>query len=140
MALKVTVIAATGDIASARAAKAATSTIPIVFTIGADPVGHGLVASLNRPGGNVRRQPVLVNPEASGWVLTEIAPKTRRIAFVMNPDNFTAKAEREEGSPALARRIARPSSSTHESPKRSPALSREALRLGPIPTSPRATR
>lgn len=97
--LKVAAIAATGDIASARAAKAATSTIPIVFTIGADPVGHGLVESLNRPGGNVTGVNLFSSILSAKRVelLTEIAPKTRRIAFIMNPDNFTAKAEQDEG-------------------------------------------
>ena len=98
-ALNVAAIAATGDIASARAAKGATSTIPVVFTIGADPVGHGLVKSLNRPGGNLTGVNLFSSILSAKRIelLTEIAPNARRIALVMNPDNFTARAEQEQG-------------------------------------------
>src|SRR5262249_13650446 len=49
----VVAIAATGDVASARAAQQASNTIPVVFTIGGDPIRHGLIKSINRPGGHV---------------------------------------------------------------------------------------
>jgi len=102
-ALNVAAIAATGDIASARAAKAASKTIPVVFTIGADPVGHGLVTSLNRPGGNVTGVHLFSSILSAKRIelLTQFAPKARRIALIMNPDNFTAAAEQEQGLAAV---------------------------------------
>ena len=107
-AMRVAAIAATGDIASARAARAATATIPIVFTIGADPVGHGLVASLGRPGGNLTGVNLFSSILSAKRLelLTQIAPKVRRVALVMNPDNYTATPEQQEGLTA-ARALAR---------------------------------
>jgi ABC-type uncharacterized transport system substrate-binding protein len=130
-AMNVAAIAATGDIASARAAKGATTTIPIVFTIGADPVRHGLVASLNRPGGNVTGVNLFSSILSAKRIelLTEIAPKVRRIALIMNPDNFTAAAEQEEGL-AGARALNREAVVVNaRKPGEIPAALEDALRL-----------
>ena len=88
-------IAATGDVASARAAQSASSTIPVVFTIGGDPVRFGLVKSVNRPGGNVTgvlfNQNVLAGKRVE--LLKEAAPSVTRVALLMNPTNPNVKIE-----------------------------------------------
>jgi putative ABC transport system substrate-binding protein len=100
VALGVVVIAATGDVASARAAQAASRNVPVVFTIGADPVRFGLVASMNRPGGHVTGVSLLSSVLGAKRVelLHEVAPKVSRIALLMNPSNPNAAAELEDAA------------------------------------------
>jgi putative ABC transport system substrate-binding protein len=87
----VSVLVAPGSVASALAAKAATQTIPIVFETGADPVATGLVASMNRPGGNVTGITSLNSQVAPKRLelLHEIAPGATTFALLVNPTNPT---------------------------------------------------
>jgi putative tryptophan/tyrosine transport system substrate-binding protein len=85
---KVDLIAAVSGGVSARAAKIATSTIPIVFMVGVDPVGEGLVASLARPGGNLTGFSFLVvelMPKRLE-LLSELVPQAGVIALLVNPN------------------------------------------------------
>jgi len=102
---EVRVIAAAGGTQSAVVAKAATTTIPIVFAIGADPVEAGLVASLNRPGGNLTGV-VTLSVELVPKRLQlahELVSAARRVALLVNPsDAAQADAKRvEEAARAL---------------------------------------
>jgi putative tryptophan/tyrosine transport system substrate-binding protein len=91
---QVTVIAALANIA-ALAAKAATTTIPIVFTIGGDPVKIGLVGSLNRPSGNITGVSFLSSAVMGKMleVLHGVVASTAVIAALVNPDNPQSEAD-----------------------------------------------
>jgi len=106
VAMGVVTVAATGDVASARAAQAASDSVPVVFTIGADPVRFGLVASLNRPGGHVTGVSLLSSVLGAKRVelLHELAPKVSRIALLMNPNNPNADGEQADAE-AGARKL-----------------------------------
>jgi ABC-type uncharacterized transport system substrate-binding protein len=107
---QVAVIAATGGSASAFAAKAATSTIPIVFLMGdLDPVQAGIVASFNRPGGNITGVTPFLSMLAPKQVelLGELVPNAAVIGMLVNP-NFDAKTQArnaQEAARALGRQI-----------------------------------
>jgi putative tryptophan/tyrosine transport system substrate-binding protein len=86
---QVSVIAAPGGVPGALAAKAATSTIPIVFEMGPDPIALGLVANLNHPGGNITgatSQNAEVNPKRLE-LLHEVMPNAAKFGMLVNPTN-----------------------------------------------------
>jgi ABC-type uncharacterized transport system substrate-binding protein len=95
---QVSVIATTGGPQPARAALAATSTIPIVFTSGSDPVKDGLVKSLNRPGGNATGSHVFTTSLGPKRLelLRELAPKAGTVGFLVNPSSQVAEIQVKE--------------------------------------------
>jgi len=107
---KVAVVVATGGAPSAVAAKAATSTIPIVFTIGVDPIRLGLVASLSRPGGNITGI-YLFSAALEGkrlGLLRALVPGVQLIAVLLNPngpDHAGQMREVQEAARAIGQQI-----------------------------------
>jgi putative tryptophan/tyrosine transport system substrate-binding protein len=99
VARSVNVLVAVGGDASARAAKAATSTIPVVFTISGDPVEAGLVQSINRPGGNATGCIVISTGELDAKRLefvSEIVPGASIFGVLVNPKYPPAKNQARE--------------------------------------------
>jgi putative ABC transport system substrate-binding protein len=105
---QVAVIVSAGGIVSALAAKAATSTTPIIFSSGEDPLAAGLVTSLNRPGGNATGIYLFIgglDPKKLG-LLSELVPQAQLIAALYNPTRAETR-ERELSTQEAARAIGR---------------------------------
>ena len=102
----VSLIVAGGGVETAPAAKAATSTIPIVFILGVDPVAVGLVKSLARPEGNITGVSFLtaaLGPKRLG-LLIELVPKVKLIGLLLNPKNPSTETQATELTSAAATR------------------------------------
>jgi putative ABC transport system substrate-binding protein len=101
---RVAVIVASGGSAPAVAAKAATTTIPIVFSVTDDPVKLGLVASLARPGGNATGVSFLLSELAAKQLglLRELVPTAARIGVLVNPHNANAEAVTKDATRAAS--------------------------------------
>src|SRR6516165_10221193 len=102
---QVAVIAAVGGEPSALAAKAATTTIPIVFSIGGDPIRVGLVSNLNRPGGNITGVNFFqsdIGAKRLG-LMHELLPKATVIGILVNPTFTDAEAEIRDANEAAVR-------------------------------------
>jgi ABC-type uncharacterized transport system substrate-binding protein len=101
---RVAVLVATGGTISARAAKGATTTIPIVFTTGDDPVKAGLVASLNRPGGNLTGVSQFGSRLGAKrlQLMHELVPAASLIALLINPKNPDSADEAKDVQDAAA--------------------------------------
>jgi putative ABC transport system substrate-binding protein len=115
----VAVIAATGGEPSPLAARAATATIPIVFTLGGDPVEAGLVSSLNRPGGNLTGTTLMAAEMAPKRLelIHEFVPNATAVAMLINPNFPIALAEArnaKDAAGALGMRIDMLNASTED--------------------------
>jgi putative ABC transport system substrate-binding protein len=107
VARKVAVILVGGSLTGVRSVMAATQTIPIVFTTATDPVAGGIVASLNRPGGNVTGVTSLgseLQPKRLE-MLHEMLPSATRFAVLVNPNSPVTMKERIEGAQTAAQRL-----------------------------------
>ena len=104
----VALIAAIGNNLPAGVAKRTTTTIPIVFTMGADPVQLGVVASLNRPGGNITGVTVLASEltQKRMQLLHELVPNAKVFGFLHNPDNDNGRSPSGQSPIELAQSAA----------------------------------
>jgi ABC-type uncharacterized transport system substrate-binding protein len=107
---RVAVLATTGGEASASAAKEATSTIPVVFNVGGDPVAAGLVQSFNRPGGNVTGSTILIQDmeQKRFGILNKVVPDVVRFGAIVNstyPGSAYQIRELEKAATDLGRQL-----------------------------------
>ena len=99
---RVTLIAATGGVRVAQSAKKATATIPVVFVLGGDPVGLGLVTSFNKPDGNITGVTIIATELVAKRLklLYDLDPEIRNAAILVNPQATTANVEIESAEAA----------------------------------------